>query len=65
MDLKKINKYTLSSSIKRITAIDNNASGKIINTLDLKVLDIDETYWTPQSKKKTIKTKNKLNYTIC
>lgn len=61
MDLKKINKYTLSSSIKRITAIDNNASGKMINTLDLKVLDIDETYWTPQSKKKTIKTKNKLN----
>lgn len=52
MDLKKINKYTLSSSIKRITAIDNNASGKMINTLDLKVLDIDETYWTPQSKKK-------------
>tara|TARA_Y100000992_G_C21273703_1_gene498536 strand:- start:2088 stop:2264 length:177 start_codon:yes stop_codon:yes gene_type:complete len=57
MDLKKINKYTLSSSIKRITAIDNNASGKIINTLDLKVLDIDETYWTPQSKKKNNKNK--------
>ena len=59
MDLKKINKYTLSSSIKRITAIDNNASGKMNNTLNLNSLDIDETYWTPQSKKEKGNKKKK------
>ena len=63
MDLKKKINNTSSSSIKRITAIDNNASGKMNNTLNLKSLDIDDTtYWTPQNKKeKGDKTKNKLN----